>query len=406
MSISAPAKQSFPNAPDFVETGFIEPGWEHVRDGFLESQSGQPGGAQLAVYHDGRLVADIWTGEGWGGDSLGLLMSVSKAATAICIHRLAERGALSIDAPVSDYWPAFAANGKDEITVAHLLSHRAGMPCFPEGSGLDATTILDPACTSALIEKMTPLWEPGTAALYHAVTGGFALGEIVRRVTGRSIGHFLREDVAAPLALDLWIGTPDEVASRVRRAFVAVPWIGRDRWTALLESLRIDLADPVAQSLLLASDQIAMVIELLESPDNWHAEIPAAGGIGDARSLARLFAALIGPVDGNRILSEETVRRIAEPPEPAPMPSPLDRIPAESPARFGLGFEFPRDGLPMLGEGSFGHAGAGGRAAFAHPDSGIAVGYVCDALVWDGATPDPRWSGWTEALSGIVKGHP
>jgi CubicO group peptidase (beta-lactamase class C family) len=387
-----------------VTVGFTALGWERIRDGFLESQADQPGGAQLAVYHDGRLVADLWAGDGWEGNSLGLLMSVSKAATAICVHMLAERGALSIEMPVTSYWPEFGVNGKEEVTVAHLLSHRAGMPSFPAGSGIDAQTILDPSRTADAIAAMTPLWQPGTASLYHAVTGGFALGEIVRRVSGYSVGEFLRGEVAEPLDLDLWIGTPADVASRVRTAFVTVPWVGRAQWMATLESQGIDATDPVSEALLLASDQIAAVIKMLDDAETWRAEIPAAGGIGDARSLARLFAALISSVDGLRILSEETVGRIAELPEPVAMPSPLDRIPVESPARFGLGFEFPRDGLPMLGEGSFGHAGAGGRLAFAHPESGIAVGYVCDALVWDGATPDPRWSGWTETLAEFVKG--
>ncbi|WP_218671447.1 serine hydrolase domain-containing protein [Microbispora sp. GKU 823] len=181
------------------------------------------GAAQLAVYQDGRLVVDLWAGgdpiggRPVSGDSLGIVMSVSKGAVATCAHLLSQRGVLDLDAPVAHYWPEFSAGGKARIRVSDLLTHRAGLsgfnPFAPEAPiGPDA--YLDWGACVAALEAMSPLWEPGTAMMYHALTYGYLVGEVIRRATGRTVGAVLADLVAGPLGLDLWIGLPESEEHR------------------------------------------------------------------------------------------------------------------------------------------------------------------------------------------------
>ncbi|MEV5582681.1 serine hydrolase domain-containing protein [Streptomyces parvus] len=418
--------------PAPVVMGTVRPGWEGVRDAFARGQAEDPGGAQLAVRHGGRTVADLWTpgtgrfgygaapdeaagapgagsadgggvtgSEAFRADSVGVLMSVSKALVAVCAHLLIERGILDPGDPVARHWPEFAAAGKAETTVADLLAHRSGLPAYTDDpAGLPQALLLDPAARVRALAAMSPVWDPGKAFLYHALTYGDLVGEVVRRVSGESVGRFFAREVAGPLGLDLWIGLPEREEHRFvpQRAVRPDPTPGQVAQAVERAGLAPD--DRLATSLRASSAELGRATASFGTRRGRAAEFPAAGGIGDARSLARLYAALVGPVDGVRLLSAATVERARSPrTDHLPQPGVLRRLDGPHRSRFGLGFELPRPGAPLLGEGSFGHAGAGGRLGMAHPESGLAVGYVCTAMTWEpSAGPDPRWMPWTEAV--------
>lgn len=418
--------------------GQVAPGWETVREAFARGQADDPGAAQLAVHHHGRLVVDLASsgpgpvgparaddtpsGTGsvgparvddtpsrtgpvgpapYGTDSVGVLMSVTKGMVAVCAHLLSQRGVLDLDAPVARYWPEFAASGKGATTVADLLTHRAGLPSFAsDAAGVGLPGLLDRDGLITELAAMRPLWEPGSAFLYHALTYGHLAGEVIRRVAGVSVGAFFAAEVAGPLGLDLWIGLPLEAERRFVPQFSVRPEPTQEQITGFLVGLGLSPADPLSLALRATAAELAAANEALGTRQGRAAELPGAGGIGNARSLSRMYAALVGPVDGVRLLSPQTVDRARTScNEHLAPPPPLDGGDSSGRSRFGLGFELPRPGLPMLGGGSFGHAGAGGRLGMARPESGLAVGYVCTAMSWEPAAgPDPRWTDWTEAV--------
>lgn len=201
--------------------GFTAPGWDGVRAAFAQAQRTDPGGAQLAVHHQGRLVADLSTAGTIRGtrpftpDSVTVLMSVTKGLVSVCAHLLSQRGLLVLEAPVSRYWPQYATHGKETTTVADLLTHSAGVLSF---TGDQTPPLLDDlrnwqTCTARLAAAR-PQWQPGGATFYHAVTFGHLVGEVIRRATGMTVGEFFAVEVAQPLGLDLWIGLPAEEEHR------------------------------------------------------------------------------------------------------------------------------------------------------------------------------------------------
>ncbi|MFH8974972.1 serine hydrolase domain-containing protein [Streptomyces sp. NPDC017890] len=400
---------------DAVVRGRVRPGWEAVRDAFAHGQADDPGAAQLAVHHHGRQVADLWT-EGkaptvaarpFGPDSITVLMSVTKGLTAVCAHLLRERGLLDLRAPVARYWPEFAAAGKSETTVTDLLAHRAGLPAFTDdAAGVGLPGLLDGDARVGALAAMRPVWEPGTAYLYHALTYGHLIGEVVRRVTGTSIGAFFAREVAGPLRLNLWMGLPRSAEDRFVPQFAVRPAPSAEQIDAAVGGLGLAPGDRLASALRASAGELAAALEAFGTRRGRACEIPAAGGIGDARSLSRLYAALIGEVDGIRLLSAPAVDRARAPhTDHLSPPRRLRRSDGPDRSRFGLGFELPRPGEPLLGEGSFGHAGAGGRLGMAHPESGLAVGYVCTAMAWEpSAGPDPRWTPWSAAVREAAAG--
>ncbi|MFB7719675.1 serine hydrolase domain-containing protein [Nocardia sp. NPDC056100] len=383
--------------------GFVEHGFEAVRDGFARAHDGDEGGAQLCVYRRGRVVVDLWTGQdpesgkSWDAESLTVLMSVSKGMTATCVHILIDRGLLDLDAPVREYWPEFAAGGKAGITVADLLSHRGGLSSFDAESAIGARELTDwAACVSALA-SMTPLWEPGTAFYYHSLTWGYLAGELIRRITGKSVGEFLAAEIAEPLGLSLWIGLPENQEHRVVPQFTRRREPGVAEVEALLTRMGVDVSERLIRATLATVATRDEGMRLLNSREGHAAEVPSGNGIGNARSVARMFAATIGEVDGIRLLSAEAVRRARQPQtEGLNHPGPLRIMPRSN--YFAHGYELTRP-VQLLGEGAFGQVGTGGRIGFAHPESGVAVAYTCTNMVGDDTGgPDPRWLPWSEPL--------
>lgn len=362
--------------------GSVAPGYESVRDAFSRAMTGDPGGAQLCVYRHGERVVDLWCGRDpiagrpFTADTIGILMSASKGVTTTCAHLLAERGLIDLEAPVAHYWPEFAQNGKAQIPVKYLLSHKAGLAAPPPGAHLAPRNVLDWRFMTDLLAGMKPLWEPGTAYAYHTIFFGWLVGEVIRRVTGRPLGETVAAEISGPLKADLWLGLPEGEEHRVAAQFAPNPTPADTAQNALLN---------------MRAGHVA--------------EIPAGNMIGNARALARLYASLIGEVDGKRLLKAETVDHARMPqtdgvPYFAPLAPPGG---FRFPLRFGLGYELYRSAVPFLGRGSFGHTGAGGRLGWADPESGTAIGFYVNSMSWQFEVgPDPRWLPWFEALGRIV----
>src|ERR1700759_235750 len=297
--------------------GSVAQGFEAVRDAFAEAQSNDEGGAQLCVYRSGVRVVDLWAGSDkirsrpYTENTISMLMSCTKAAVALCANMLAERGQLDVEAPVARYWPEFSQNGKTQVRVSELLSHTAGLIGYDPETGIGAEQYLQWNTCVESLAKMQPLWQPGSASFYHAVTYGFLVGELIRRISGKSFGEFFAEEVAAPLKLELWIGLPLQQDSRFAPHFRPEgPVIGPEAWGKLLAARGVDLSTRTARVLLQTVQAVDDFLDMANKEQRVRAaELPAGNGIGNARSLARMYAAMIGAVDGVRLLNEPGVRR-------------------------------------------------------------------------------------------------
>ncbi|MFK0113022.1 serine hydrolase domain-containing protein [Streptomyces sp. NPDC091217] len=400
-------------AADTSWGGHVIDGFEPVREAFREVIDHHPGGAALSVYRDGQEVVDLWggvspaTGRPFTGDSLVVTMSCTKGMTTICALMLAQEGLLDLDAPVARYWPEFAQAGKGDIPVRWLLTHQAGLPALDPDLDAGPEQTLDNQFVIDTLARQEPMWEPGTLQAYHGVTFGHLVGEVIRRVSGLTAGQYLAKHVAGPLGLDYWIGLPEAEESRVLPILPAddAPAPDPEFWRRLAEEHGIDPTRPMARAL--RAEHFPPPADPAWNTRPYHAaEFPAVNGIGTARSLTRAYAACIGPVDGIRLLYPETVDAARTPQtDDVPLPEELAFLGTAPPPRRGLGFELPRPTVvPMLGEGSFGHTGAGGRLAFASPETGIAFAFTCDVMLWGGLDgPDPRWVPLLNALAETVR---
>jgi CubicO group peptidase (beta-lactamase class C family) len=391
-------------------SGYVARGYDGVREAFADAQSRDEGGAQLCVYRHGEKVVDLWAGRDkvndrpYAQDSLTVIMSCTKAATATVVHRLAERGLIDYQARVTDYWPEFAAGGKGEARVWHLLSHSVGLPGLDPDSGVSVRDLLYPERHLPALEAMAPVWEPGASCHYHPITYGSLLNELVRRVTGKSVSQVLEAEIRAPLGLDFWIGLPAEYEPRVAPHFQAGPALGAEQLAALVTAMGVDTSTRLTRVVLHSFAQTGELIETMNNREARAAELPAGNGVADAASLAKMYAALIGEVDGVRLLKPETVETTRTLRTGAMSPAgDLGKLQLGEPLQYGLGYEMPRTLTPMLGPGSFGHAGAGGRIGFAHPESGVAAAYVANTMISVLNEPDPRWS-WMGELRKAVGG--
>lgn len=364
--------------------GQVAPRFEAVRDAFAANFAHQnETGAALCVYQHGRPVVDLWggiadpdSGTPWQSDTLTYVFSTTKGITSTCAHLLVQRGLLDLDAPVADYWPEFAAESKAEIPVRSLLSHRAGLASLDTPVPLAAALDWHPMITALAAQR--PAWTPGTAHGYHAQTFGWLVGEVVRRITGRTVGAFLTAEIAEPLALDFHIGLPASHEPRVCRLILPPP-----------------ATDPNdAPTLRRASAVTTPPIDPNDAKVH-AAEIPSSNGIGTARAIARLYAALIGEVDTMRVLGAATLATALRP------QSEGGDLTLGFPTRFALGYALPSEAFPLLGPGSFGHGGRGGSVGCAHPPTGITVGYVMNRLS-HGVQTDTRFATLAAAIKACL----
>ncbi len=391
-------------------TGTVADGFEGVRDAFERnfSEHGDVG-AGVAVYVDGACVVDLVggladpaTGRAYDESTLQLVFSTTKGIAAIAAHLLAQRGLLDFDAKVTDIWPEFGQAGKQDVTIAMLFDHQVGLPAIDARLSLDEVLEITPVVEALAAQE--PLWEPGTAHGYHALTYGWLVGEVVRRVTGRTIGEFVADELAAPLGLDLWIGLPESERGRV------APLIAPDPRDAAFDMSDLDpelvpLLGDLAAAYLNPESVMNRALHLngafdlggegrdiaWNRPEVWASQIPAANGITNARSLARLYAACVSEVDGIRLLDDATVKQAT-----VEQSYGRDRT-LVVPTRFGLGFFLPSSFSPLMGDSSFGHAGAGGSLGFADADHCVGFGYVMNQMGTN-LSDDPRTAGLIEAV--------
>jgi CubicO group peptidase (beta-lactamase class C family) len=386
--------------------GHVAPGFEGVRQAFEDNFRVRGDvGASVAVYVDGAPVVDLWggvaepaAGRAWGPETTTLVYSATKGATAILVHALAEAGVLDLDAPVATYWPEFAAGGKSAVTVRMLLTHQAGLP-VPTAQ-LTREELFEGGPVAAALAAQEPLWEPGTAHGYHALTYGWLLGGLVARVTGRSLGAEFAERIAAPLKLDLWIGLPEDADVDVAPLLNGIPdpaaldAIEDPQVKALVMQVVSAMMDPTSLFARVLSTNGALPTpdaDTWNDPRALRMEQPAANGVTNARALARMYAATVGAVDGVRLLSEATVEAAR-----AEQVYGIDRV-LMSPSRFGSGFMLDHAGLALLGPSSFGHQGAGGALGFADVEHRVGFGYAQNQL---GASlmGEPRTAALIDAL--------
>jgi CubicO group peptidase (beta-lactamase class C family) len=375
--------------------GWTAAGFEGVRDAFTANfTNGSEDGAAFAAYHRGKLVVDLWggvadvaTGRAWDEDTMILVFSTTKGITAMCANQLAQQGRLDVHAPVIEYWPEFGAAGKEHITVEQLLSHQSGVAYVEQPMTLDDALVWENVVHA--LEAEPPHWEPGTAHGYHATTYGWLVGEVIRRVGGRNIGAYLREEITGPLDADFYIGLPEELDDRVAMLGSMFP-PGVDLDVDRPASPDAE-PNPVREMLLQIMGPDTVLGKALASPGGAFrkvesfntravraAEIPAANGVSDARSLARLYAACVGEVDGIRVLTptqlDDAITQHTRGPNVVLMN--LD-------IQFGLGFMVRSSIIALGGPRSFGHFGMGGSMGWADPDAELGFGYVMNRMGMD-----------------------
>lgn len=374
--------------------GFYHPRFESVAHEFERNfrERGEVG-ASVCLTLEGETVVDLWGGVArlpestpWQEDTVSIVFSCTKGATALCAHILASRGLLDLDAPVAKYWPEFGQNGKENIPVRMLLNHQAGLPAvrkpLPAGAFYDWDTVVN-----ALAEE-APFWTPGTAQGYEMVTFGWLVGEVVRRVSGKSLGTFFREEVAQPLGLDFWIGLPEEHESRTAR-MIPAPLPGENDPVSPFNAALIDPTSIQFLALLNTGGYLLPDANGAMGYDNRQAhaaEIGAAGGITNARGLAGMYAPLAngGKSGSVELVNSDTLARMAA----VSAASHSDRTLLVA-TRYALGFFKTIDnrrheaGLQdsiLLSEEAFGHPGAGGSLGFADPGAKLSFGYTMNRM--------------------------
>lgn len=363
--------------------GFCAPRFAPVADAFARNFTERGDiGAAVAVTLGGVPVVDLWGGwtdperaRPWRAETITPVWSVGKAVSAVCVLRLADRGRIDLDAPVARYWPDFGQAGKAAIPVRMLLNHQAGLPAIAKPLPPGANVFEWETMTAALAEQ-APWWEPGSRFGYHVNTMGFLLGELVRRVDGRSIGAYVREELAVGLGIDFLIGVPEADDARVSHWFHYQPAAGEEPQRPALDHTG-EPPQGIELARILAYRNPPALPDAGPNSRPWRAaEFPSTNPHSNARALARLFGALAcgGTVDGRSLLSPAMIARATR------IASDGDDAILGRPNRFGLGFQLTIPGTRPLGPGarSFGHYGNGGVLGFADPDAGLGFGFVCN----------------------------
>ena len=348
-------------------------------------------GSSLAVTCEGELVVDIWAGSRdkaqtlpWEEDTIVNVFSSTKNATSLCAFVLADRGQLDFFAPVSKYWPEFSQNGKEDVLVSHIMSHSAGLPGWDEP--VSVTDIHDPDKIAALFETQKLWWEPGTAVGYHALSVGNLMGEIIKRISGRSVGNFFREEIAEPLNIDFHIGLADEHHSRVAEIHQPVE-TSPDQLFEMEEGSIISRV--MSNGIMTAPDAL--------TPEWRRAEVPAAGGHGNGRSIAESMALMAngGKYKGKRIFSEDIIKYALQ-----EQIRGNDLVLVE-PVRWGIGFGLPINNISWFGyleEGACFWAGWGGSMSIADTQKKVSLGYS-PCMMEEGAIGAARSQNLVRALA-------
>jgi CubicO group peptidase (beta-lactamase class C family) len=347
--------------------GSVAEGFESVREEFAAVAVAEGGdyAAQLAAYRQGERVVDLWTGPEMTGESLTGVFSSTKGAAHLVVALLVQEGVLDLDTTVGHYWPEFAVEGKQDVTLRDLLAHRAGVVGADTGFAIDE--LADDRIVAERVGGQRPYWRPGTAFGYHALVIGALTGEMVRRVTGQSLQQVYEQRVRAPFGLDFHLGLPDAAESRF---LTTQPMLPTPEQQAELDA---GYTAPNSLTGIAFNQNHPKAVELVELPNSRVVRElgPASvGGVASAHGMARMYAAAISSVDGQApLLRPETAAAFAQ------VHSLGYDLVLRQHHGFGLGFEALGDKYPLLGQGVFGHSGAAGSLAFADPRSGVAYGY-------------------------------
>ena len=372
-------------------SGSIRPGFEAVRDAFVENfERRSELGAACCVYHRGEKVVDLWggirnkaTGEPWQEDTMCIIASATKGPAALTMALAESRGLFDYDERVSKYWPEFAQQGKDKVTIRQLMAHQAGLYALDER--VDVKTELDLDKLAVMLARQRPAWEPGTRQAYHAITLGFYESELLRRVDPehRSLGRFFHEEIAVPLGLDFYIGLPEDIPNgRLAKTHMAIP-----KGAALKapRGLILDVANPRSRI------RRALWGDLPEDKDHVYTrnvEVPSGGGIGTARAIAKAYG--VFATGGKELgLREETLEQLMAPAIP-PTHGFHDEVMKIDGMRMSLGFMKPNPGALFAHPSGFGMLGFGGCIGFADPETQIGFAYVPNLT--DFYLMDPRQS--------------
>jgi len=373
--------------------GAVAQGWEPVRDAFVNNfRTTEEVGSGVSVFHRGEKVVDLWGGTfedpaaspdavAYDENTLQLVFSTTKGITAIAVAICVDRGLLAYDAPVSKYWPEFAAHDKGDATVAQLLSHQCGL--YTVDGAISLEEALDWNTVTARLAETAPRWPIGSTHGYHALTYGWLAGELVRRVDPqqRSLGSFVRDEIVAPLGVELWIGLPEEQESRVSPMISSPP--PTDPAILAMAAMFIGPGTPGGDALSLngafsAPEVVAgsLATNLFNTRAVHAAEIPAANCITNARALAKVYAATLQSIDGIQLITDGTrdVARATVTPD-----GESDKCLIMN-TTFGMGFMTHGPFTPYSGPGCYGHFGAGGSVAFASPERHLAFGYVMNRM--------------------------
>ena len=364
--------------------GFARHGFEAVRDAFEENFSSRfELGAACCIYHHGEKVVDLWggvrsaeTGEAWEEDTMVLVFSATKGFAAMAMALAHSRGWLDYEERVCTYWPEFAQEGKDKITVRQLLSHQAGLFAFTEL--VDKSVVADPDRLAAVLARQRPAWEPGSHQAYHAISLGFFESELLRRVDPRhrTLGQFFQDEIASPLGLEFYIRLPESIPN--------------SRLAVLEKSnpLKAMLNLPFRLMLAAVNPRSAIFRALIVNPGSWlpldderiyarNLEVPSGGGVGTARAMAQAYS--VFATGGRELgLRQETLQALIAPAIPSAHGFYDEALKGE--VEFSLGFMKTCTAWPFGQAGAFGSPGAGGSLAFADPQTGLAYAYVTNRL--------------------------
>jgi CubicO group peptidase (beta-lactamase class C family) len=389
-----------------VVQGHVSPGFKAVREAFAENfvRRHELGGA-CCVFHRGHNVVDLWggvrnkqTGEPWEQDTMVVVHSATKGLAAMTLAIAHSRGWLDYEAPVCRYWPEFAQQGKEQITVRQLLAHQAGLFAFDEP--VDRSVVADLDRLAVVMARQRPAWEPGTRQAYHALTLGFYEGELIRRVDPRhrSLGQFFHDEIAAPLGMEFYIGLPESIPNS-RLATLSPPSVldlllgfpTRLLLSAMNRRSNIYRALVVNPGSAIYNDERRVYARGLE--------VPSGGGVGTARAIARAYSAF---ATGGRDLglSPETLRLLAAP-ATRPARGFHDECMKSDDIQFSLGFMKSAGEWSFGGATSFGAPGAGGALGFADPVAGVGYGYVTSQM-GTCLTGDPRDIALRDALDSVI----
>ncbi len=356
--------------------GTVAPGFESVRDAFAANweQQGEVGASVCATV-DGEVVLDLWGGtatyddgeRAWEEDTIINVWSTTKTMSFLCCLLLADRGELDLYAPVANYWPEFRAAGKEDVATRHIMGHTAGLSGWD--APLEMSDLLDHDKLVALHAAQAPWWEPGSASGYHAISQGYLLGEIVKRIDGRSIGQFFAEEIAGPLDADFHIGTAADHDARVAHVIPPAFGLGADP----------DAELPDENSIAWRTLSNPMMDAAFSSTTGWRrAEVPAAGGHGNARSVAAIhtLTANGGMANGKQIMSAEALDRIFE-----VQAEGFDQVLLDTELKLGMGFGLPSPMLPLPPESKVCFWGGwGGSLAIADMDQKLSFSYVMNRM--------------------------